>query len=179
MHWFLDPITKHYADFSGRASRKQYWMFLFGHTFFIFGAMFFGITIHGSANHFTIVVLMGLFLLIWLSLFFVPLISIQVRRLHDIGLSGWWYFLGFIPYIGTFILLIMSCLQSEQKTNKYGPNPYGVLVNNLDVPRSETGSKETTTTSSTTVLSAAPTVTTPASASDTTSTAPTETNRYW
>ncbi len=131
MHWFLDPITKHYADFSGRASRKQYWMFVLGHALFIFGSVFLGTAIVSDANDFGFMVWAGLFMLTWLGLFLIPSLSIQVRRLHDIGLSGWWYFLSFIPYVGGLILLIMSCIPSEQKTNKYGPNPYGVQADDL------------------------------------------------
>ena len=45
-----------------------------------------------------------------------------VRRLHDTGRSGWWYFLAILPYIGGIALFIIFCLKSDED-NKYGPKP--------------------------------------------------------
>jgi uncharacterized membrane protein YhaH (DUF805 family) len=63
-------------------------------------------------------------ILVLLMVYFVlliPLLSQQIRRLHDIGYSGWWVLVGFLlPYIGGFILLILSVLPSQPHPNKYG-----------------------------------------------------------
>ncbi len=56
----------------------------------------------------------------------VPTLAVTVRRIHDIGKSGTWYFISFIPYIGSFWLLILTCMDSETKTNKWGENPKGI-----------------------------------------------------
>ncbi|MCR5843304.1 MAG: DUF805 domain-containing protein, partial [Oscillospiraceae bacterium] len=56
----------------------------------------------------------------------IPSIAVTVRRLHDIGKSGWFYFLILIPVVGSIILLVWECKDSEPGTNVYGPNPKGV-----------------------------------------------------
>ena len=53
----------------------------------------------------------------------VPGICLWVRRLHDIGKSGWMMLLGFIPLAGPIILLVFALMPSQPSTNKYGPVP--------------------------------------------------------
>lgn len=126
MHWFLDPILHHYADFNGRTPRKAYWMFTLLNVVFFFGfAMLMGAMsgmLPGSDLG-TFFIMIGLLMLIGLALL-VPIIAIHVRRLHDLGYSGWWYLISFIPYLGGFALLILMCLPSQEGSNKYGPHPY-------------------------------------------------------
>ena len=112
MEWFLKCL-KQYADFSGRARRTEYWMFtLF---FFIIGVVV-GIIdgLIGANNVLTYLVYLALFL---------PSLAVTVRRLHDVGKSGWWYFIAFIPVIGAIYLLIKCCQEGQPGDNKYGPNP--------------------------------------------------------
>ncbi len=47
----------------------------------------------------------------------------MVRRLHDTGRSGWWYFIGFVPLIGGIVLMVFMVLDSDPDRNEYGPNP--------------------------------------------------------
>jgi uncharacterized membrane protein YhaH (DUF805 family) len=54
---------------------------------------------------------------------FVPSLSCMVRRLHDTGRSGWWYFIGFVPLIGGIVLMVFMVLDSDPDRNEYGPNP--------------------------------------------------------
>jgi uncharacterized membrane protein YhaH (DUF805 family) len=129
MHWLIDPIRFHYADFNGRASRREYWMFLlmymvvFVPVIVLIGFM----SAVMSANAGEGFALIGIALVfVLLMSVIVPSIAIQVRRLHDIGKSGWWYLLSFVPYIGGIILLILSAQPSQVGTNAYGPNPYGI-----------------------------------------------------
>ena len=58
--------------------------------------------------------------------FFIPGITVAVRRLHDTGRTGWWLLLVFLPFIGHIILLIFYIIDSEPGSNEYGPNPKGV-----------------------------------------------------
>ena len=60
---------------------------------------------------------------IFVALSFIPIVALRVRRLHDIGKSGWWIFLGFVPYIGEIILFIFSVMGSDGE-NEYGPDPF-------------------------------------------------------
>jgi uncharacterized membrane protein YhaH (DUF805 family) len=48
---------------------------------------------------------------------------VTVRRLHDTGRSGWWFFIIFIPIVGAIVLLVFMCLDSVPGGNKWGPNP--------------------------------------------------------
>lgn len=54
---------------------------------------------------------------------FIPFIAVSVRRLHDTDRSGWWLLLGFVPFIGTIVLVVFFALDSKPGQNQYGPNP--------------------------------------------------------
>lgn len=56
-------------------------------------------------------------------IFLIPSICVTVRRLHDTGRSGWWYWIVFVPIIGPIVLLVFMLMDSQFDTNKYGPNP--------------------------------------------------------
>ena len=56
---------------------------------------------------------------------FLPGIAVLVRRLHDVGKSGWWYFIVFIPIIGVIWLLVLLATDSNPGSNEYGANPKG------------------------------------------------------
>ncbi|GAA6153560.1 DUF805 domain-containing protein [Pseudoteredinibacter isoporae] len=110
MEYFMDAI-KRYADFSGRARRKQYWMYILFYIIFsivvsivdsILGTAFLG-AIYGLA-------------------LLVPSLAIGARRLHDTGRSGWWQLLYLIPLIG-LIVMIVFLVQDSHPDNEYGPNP--------------------------------------------------------
>ncbi len=127
MHWFINPIKNHYADFSGRATRREYWMFMLVYLLISFVvALGFGMSVALVSDS---IFLPGLALIVLAAIgITIPAIAMQIRRLHDIGRSGWWYFLGFIPYIGGIVLLAMSALPSEPGTNAYGQNIYEALA---------------------------------------------------
>jgi uncharacterized membrane protein YhaH (DUF805 family) len=123
MNWYLKVVKEHYADFSGRARRKEYWMFVL---FQIIIAFVLGITAalcsSIEALSYSILILLGIYFLGTL----IPTIAVTVRRLHDTGKSGWWYLISFLPYIGGFILLIFTCMDGEGKPNNWGENPKGI-----------------------------------------------------
>ncbi len=105
MHWFLDPITKHYADFEGRVGRQEYWMFVL-----------FCVLIQIA---FDVIGLDMIGLLVSLGLL-VPSIALAARRLHDTGRSGWWQLLGLIPIIGWIILIVWLATKTDVAANEYG-----------------------------------------------------------
>ena len=128
MYWFLDPIANHYADFKGRASRKQYWMFALGNGILMLGILVSMVyALFNSSTSFDFGGLTGFIVLLCIVALalFLPTLAIQVRRLHDIGWSGWWILVSFIPYIGGLVLVVLYCLPSQVGTNKYGVHPYG------------------------------------------------------
>lgn len=56
----------------------------------------------------------------------LPSLAVAVRRLHDIGRSGWWLLFGLIPIIGSFVLLVFAFTKGNERENEYGPAPTGV-----------------------------------------------------
>ena len=56
---------------------------------------------------------------------FIPSIAVGIRRLHDIGKSGWWYLLILLPLVN-LVLIYFFILDSQPGENQYGPNPKGV-----------------------------------------------------
>lgn len=125
MNWFLDPIIHHYADFKGRATRQQYWMFVLMYVILSLAISVLMIVDTFSDALAFLGPVVTLLFIVFLVGTFIPALSLLVRRLHDIGWSGWWCLLNFIPYIGGLIVLILCCIPSQKGTNKYGPNPHG------------------------------------------------------
>ena len=121
---------KNYAVFTGRARRKEFWMFAllnFLITICFYVCFFLGtaITAMGEDGAF-IVVIANILLILWNLFALIPVIAVTVRRLHDIGKSGWFFLLHLIPCgIGTLILLVFMCMDSQPGDNQYGPNPKG------------------------------------------------------
>lgn len=116
-------VGKKYADFSTRASRKEFWSFALFYWFLCLAMFMISILVDVVFEHsfqmFRLTV--GVSVIIALLLM-VPTYAVCVRRLHDTGRSGWWILLYFIPYIGAIALLIMLCRKSDED-NKYGPKP--------------------------------------------------------
>lgn len=112
MNWYLEVLKK-YAVFSGRARRKEFWMFCL---FNIIIAIVLG-TVEGIVG--SPGILGGLYSLAVL----IPGIAVSVRRLHDTDRSGWWLLIGFIPIIGALVLLVFMVLDGKPGENQYGPNP--------------------------------------------------------
>ncbi|WP_405604870.1 DUF805 domain-containing protein [Polaribacter sp. Asnod1-A03] len=117
MNWYLKVLKEHYADFSGRARRKEYWMFVLINALITWGLQ---ITIF-LLNIDTLFVL----LLLYYLAIFIPSLSVTVRRLHDVSKSGWYILISMIPLIGQIWLLVLLCTDSENGTNKWGENPKG------------------------------------------------------
>ncbi len=99
-------VFKNYATFSGRARRREYWYFFLLRYIII------------AATHEST----GLSRLLILAIA-IPMIAVGVRRLHDIGKSGWWYLICLIPLVGWIWLWVYFCIDSQKEDNKYGPSP--------------------------------------------------------
>lgn len=116
MNYYFD-VFKKYAVFSGRATRKQFWMFELWNVivYFVLG-MVTGIIAHLTGSH--------LFIIInWLYALAVviPSLAVSVRRLHDTNRTGWWLLIDLVPIVGA-IMLIVFCIEDSRPDNKYGPN---------------------------------------------------------
>lgn len=121
--WMLLPIRR-YAQFNGRSSRKEFWMFQLVYVaLFVAGSVLIGVTMdsYGEFSPFGNVVL-GLIVLAVLGLF-VPLLAVEVRRFHDQNRSGWFVLLNLIPYVGVIIVFVMMLLEGTPGENRFGPDP--------------------------------------------------------
>ncbi|MGX4690553.1 DUF805 domain-containing protein [Streptomyces sp. JNUCC 63] len=116
MNWYLEVLKK-YAVFSGRARRKEYWMFVLFN--FIVSIVLLAI---GKAIG--VEVLSGLYSLAVL----LPGLGVAVRRLHDTGRSGWWILIGLVPLVGFIVLLVFTVSDSQPGDNQYGPNPKAAVA---------------------------------------------------
>ena len=104
-------VWKKYADFQGRASRREYWMFmgislLISIVLEIVDALVFGET-----------PILGI---LYTLAIFVPSLSVLVRRLHDTNRSGWWLLISVIPIIGIVVLFVFALQSSQNEGNRYG-----------------------------------------------------------
>ena len=117
MNWYIKCL-KQYVDFSGRARRKEYWMFvLFNFVFsFVLGLLD---TAFGWNSELGLGILGGIYSLC----VFLPGLAVVVRRLHDVGKSGWFFLIILIPIVGAIWLIVLFCLDGQPGDNKYGPNP--------------------------------------------------------
>jgi uncharacterized membrane protein YhaH (DUF805 family) len=115
MDWYL-KVLKNYATFDGRARRKEYWMFAL---FNVIISIVLGIIDSAVIKQPILQAVYGIGTLL-------PSLAVSVRRMHDIGKSGWVLLLAFIPLIGAIILLIWSATDSTPGPNQYGPNPKGM-----------------------------------------------------
>jgi len=112
MSWYVEALKK-YAEFSGRARRKEYWMFVLVNMVII-SVLYIIEGLAGGPGF-----LGGLYSLAVL----IPSLAVGVRRLHDTNRSGWWLLIGFIPLIGAIVLLVFTVQDSQPGGNQYGPNP--------------------------------------------------------
>ena len=103
--WFK-KFLRNYANFSGRARRKEFWYSTFAQFVFSIIAIVLDAVIFGS------LVMLGLF---------IPSLAVTVRRLHDTSRSGWWFLISLIPLIGSIILLIFLATETKFETNQWGP----------------------------------------------------------
>ena len=118
MNYWLE-CWKKYAVFSGRARRKEYWMFLLFNVLIVFGVSFLLGFVAGEGGVKAAEVFGCAYQLAGL----LPGLGVAVRRLHDTGRSGWMLLICLIPFVGAIALFVFMCLDSQPGPNEYGPNP--------------------------------------------------------
>ncbi|MCG1036795.1 DUF805 domain-containing protein [Polaribacter sargassicola] len=127
MNWYLKVLKDNYSNFNGRARRKEFWMFILfqyiATIVFVIIFAFIGDLLNSPAIMFISYV--------YILATIIPSLAVTVRRLHDVGKSGWYYFVSIIPVIGGIWLFVLLCLDSENGSNKWGENPKGFGNNSL------------------------------------------------
>ena len=132
--YWIECFTKHYADFSGRARRSEYWGTVLFNGLIQAGLsiilsivatiLFSSIEINGEVTFSSLFFLLPdipiyIYSLIWL----LPSLAVAVRRLHDIGKSGWNLLWILLPIVGAIMLIYWYCQDSQPEENKWGANP--------------------------------------------------------
>ena len=115
MNWYLKCLQQ-YGYLNGRARRSEYWYFSLFNFIIAFAIGFLLTPILGPTISIRIGYIYGFAV-------FIPSVAVGVRRLHDIGKSGWFILLSLIPLVGPIVLLIFYCMDSEPGENQWGPNP--------------------------------------------------------
>jgi uncharacterized membrane protein YhaH (DUF805 family)/cold shock CspA family protein len=130
--YFQRALTVNYASFRGRARRKEYW------GYFLFWIIALAVAcgaaaaldaalgnLDGSGAVPVVTIIVSVLFVLGTI---IPSLGITVRRLHDIGLSGWFYLLVFVPSVGSLIIFVMTLIPSQKHDNKWGPVPQGVPI---------------------------------------------------
>jgi len=118
MNWYIEVLKK-YATFSGRARRKEFWLFGLFHILATIMFLF----LDGLIGTLDLQSGLGILTSVYILLTAIPHLAVTVRRLHDAGRSGWWYLILLLPLIGPIILLIFCVQNSQPGENQYGINP--------------------------------------------------------
>lgn len=118
MEWFRLAWGR-YAEFGGRSRRQEYWMFTLIQFLIVFTGYIVGLVLIAVGIGAVILGLCFLYSLIS----FIPAMAVSTRRLHDTGKSGWFMLIGFIPFVGGIILIILLASDGDPGMNQYGPNP--------------------------------------------------------
>ena len=108
--WFVKCL-KNYANFSGRARRKEYWFFILVQFGVILIAGVLDSIIFKRPSILYTITALGLF---------IPSLAVAVRRLHDIGKSGWWYLICLVPIIGAILLIVWFATETKPESNEWG-----------------------------------------------------------
>ena len=124
MKCFLKIVGENYVNFNGRASREEYWMFTLFSVIFSIVALaadnIFGTAFTIEVGSYSVSMGVGWIYVIYILALIRPALSLLVRRLHDTGKSGWFYFITLIPLVGPIWILIILCTDSDPGENNYG-----------------------------------------------------------
>jgi len=127
IEWYKIAMFQNYSNFSGRARRSEYWYFRLATAviFFVFIALAIIVSIIGGGFlGFPIAIgLIALYSLIAL----IPSLAVTVRRMHDLGKSGWNVLISFIPLVGPIWFLVLLATEGEHGENYYGPDPKSTM----------------------------------------------------
>ena len=115
MNYYILGFKK-YGQFTGRSTKAEFWYFTLFNYLIFFSLEIISYMIGDSES-----ILSTLFILVTL----MPWLAVLVRRLHDIGKSGWWILTGLI----LFWLIVLLAMESEPGVNRYGPNPKEIVTN--------------------------------------------------
>lgn len=107
--YFVEYLKTQYTNFNGRANRSMYWYFVLC-----------AVVVSIPLTIIDMIIGVQFLSLIFSLAILVPSIALGVRRLHDLGKPGWWYFMILVPIVGPIALIVLFCQKGEEKANAYG-----------------------------------------------------------
>ncbi|UWY29113.1 DUF805 domain-containing protein [Flavobacterium sp. TR2] len=127
IEWYKIAMFENYANFSGRARRSEYWYFRLATTLIFFVFIFLAViaSILGGVT-LGLPIAIGLFVLYAIASI-IPSLAVTVRRMHDLGKSGWNILISCIPLVGPIWFLVLLATEGEQGENYYGPDPKSTI----------------------------------------------------
>lgn len=128
MKWFKKVLIENYANFSGRARRQEYWMFVLIWLLIVTSIVILDSLTEEYLGFTWISIVGGIFVLATL----IPWLAVNIRRLHDIGKSGGYLFINLIPLIGRIWYIILVATNGDSGPNQYGPDPKNIFEDEID-----------------------------------------------
>ncbi len=122
MNWYLKVVRDNYANFSGRAQRVEYWMFVLINVVISVVLSIVEQTAGLTSEPNALGQTQGYLTPIYSLIVLIPSMAVTIRRLHDVGKSGWWILIA-LTCIGVIPLLIWYISEGTPGDNQYGPNP--------------------------------------------------------
>jgi uncharacterized membrane protein YhaH (DUF805 family) len=119
IEWYKKVVFQNYANFSGRARRSEYWYY----TLMTMLIAVVAAVIDNVAGLTFGAIPYGYVYAIYATLVFIPGLAVGVRRLHDVGKSGWFFFIALIPLVGAIWLLVLLFTDGQKGANQYGADP--------------------------------------------------------
>jgi len=125
---YFKKCIRLYGNGEGRARRKEYWSFILFTWLILVAAVALLVVPLAAAERQggvsdALYVTVALICLAFLLVFLVPSITVLIRRLHDIGMSGWFALFSIIPYLGGLFVFIVALIPSQEGENRFGPYP--------------------------------------------------------
>jgi len=127
IEWYKIAMFQNYSNFSGRARRSEYWYFRLATAVIFFVMIAFAVllsVVTGGDLAFQIAIVL---FIIYALLTVIPSLAVTVRRMHDLGKSGWNILISCIPLVGPIWFLILLATEGEQGENYYGPDPKSTI----------------------------------------------------
>jgi len=113
LEMYKKTVLENYANFNGRARRKEYWMFILSNVLVFFAFVILNL-----------IPFLGIIFLILFPIFvlgiMIPSIAVAIRRMHDVGKSGWFVL---VP----FYRIILLATEGDKGPNQYGADPKNQL----------------------------------------------------
>jgi len=121
--YYKKVVFENYANFNGRARRSEYWYFVLANLLIVFSLMILSAILTGITGSGAVMTVFIALIVLYFILTFIPTLAVAVRRLHDTGKSGWYYFVQLIPGIGGIWLMALLCTDGDPGINQYGGDP--------------------------------------------------------